>query len=166
MLKDYFEMRKMRQLFGRYLPDDTVEKILNEGQSGSGKMKPAKIEFVFILLRDDVSAEDLSKQVGIATTLCLDFEATVSDICGPLVIAVFNFPRLVPEASEKRLILARKIRAELGERVKLVHGSAQAQTGNFGADPRCTFSFTFPGFGKALATLTQLDFGEISEFKP
>lgn len=166
MFKDYFEKRRLRQQFGKYVSDDALEKILSEEPADFGKMEPAQIEFVCMLLRDNASPDELSKQIILISNLCIEFSTVLSYIFGPLLLAEFSSVRPVTDAPQKRVALAGKIRLELGNSVKLIHGAALGHEGLLGGNTRCAYGLVFPGFGKALATLTQLDFGEMAEFKP
>jgi hypothetical protein len=166
MLENYFAKRRIRKLFGKYISQDGVEKLLSGKTDDSNPIKPAKVEFIFLLLRDTETSEQLSKRIEEVTIKCHEFSATVFDICGPLMITGFSGFHVVADAATKRLVLAGQLRLQLGDHIKLVHGMAEGHQGLFGGRERCSYTFTFPGFAKALAELTQLDFGEMSEFKP
>ncbi len=65
-----------------------------------------------------------------------------------------------------RTELVRHMQQRFGGDIKIVHGAADGHFGSFGSEKRLAYTFTFPQFGTALATLARLEFGQSEELLP
>ena len=70
------------------------------------------------------------------------------------------------EPSGSRQQLVSHLQQQFGAAIKIVHGAALGHFGLFGSEKRVAFTFTFPRFDQALATLGRLEFGRTDEFTP
>jgi hypothetical protein len=70
------------------------------------------------------------------------------------------------EPSGSRQQLVGHLQERFGADIKILHGAADGHFGNFGSEKRLAFTFTFPRFDTALATLGRLEFGQAEEFTP
>jgi hypothetical protein len=69
-----------------------------------------------------------------------------------------------PSGSRQRLVS--RLHQQFGADIKIVHGAVDGHFGLFGSEKRIAFTFTFPRFDQALATLGRLEFGHTEEFTP
>jgi hypothetical protein len=157
-------MRKERKQLTEYLSPEAVQEVLEGRNLDATRIKPSRIEFIFTFLRAD-APEQLAERIGLVADAGIGHEAVVHDIIGPMVVMAFGTLRPGAPSSPRQRLVSR-LQQQFGADIKIVHGAANGHFGLFGSEKRLAFTFTFPRFDHALATLARLEFGRTEEFTP
>jgi adenylate cyclase len=156
---------RIRRAFGDYIEPDLLERLASNPERVNLELKPARIHFLLLLVRDDRVAE-VPGFVARAVDIILDANAMIERVSGSLMIGWFGAP--VPAPADARPLADRaaavaRLLAELGSNVKIVTGDRDGLYGNIGAERRFNYSFVVPEFGRCLEALTRLDYGRSAE---
>ena len=160
---NFFAKRRLKKQLSEYLDPEAVRDVL-DGRMDTAKIHSGRIEFIFAFVRAD-SLEQLAQRIGLVADAGMEHDALVHDIIGPMVVMAYGTLR-PGEPSGSRQQLVGHWQQQFGADIKIVHGAADGHFGNFGSDKRMSFTFTFPHFDQALATLGRLEFGRTEEFTP
>ena len=160
---NFFAKRKSEKQLSEYLNPRAVRDVL-DGHTDTAKIHSGRIEFIFALVRAD-NPEQLAQRIGLIADAGIEHQALVHDLIGPMVVMAFGTLR-PGEPSGSRQQLVSHLQQQFGADIKIVYGAADGHYGNFGSEKRLAFTFTFPRFDQALATLGRLEFGRTEEFTP
>lgn len=158
MIKSFLERRRLHKLFAAYVSPATADMLL-AGDLQSDVFRHSEIDFALVAVRDD-NPEQASKLIHHVTETALANRGFVNQIVSPVVIVTFGMVAAQPARDTDRANLVRTLTRELGNDIKVVHGSGLADIGNIGAAGRLTYAFVIRGFLDALAELAALSFGE------
>ncbi len=158
-----FAKRKQIRQLGKYLSPGLVKAAAKGGSPpASPKIQSGRIEFVFVLLRAD-KPQQLEARIGLVTDAGYRHDAVVHTVVGPMVVMAFGTLRSARHSATSRTKLVGYMQEQFGSEVRIVHGAADGHFGNFVGDRSIHYTFTFPGFAAALATLGRLEFGQTEE---
>lgn len=110
-------------------------------------------------VRDD-DADTIRRLTEIVVSELLKGETIVEEVHSSLIVASIGtiFPMPDPEAALRETVA--RLRGLLGNDMRLVYGMVIAETGNIGGPNRLAYGTIVPGFGRWLASLTALEFGQ------
>lgn len=165
MLTDFFAKRKLRKQLSEYISADVVEALVEGRPLDTPKIQAGRIEFVFVLVRAD-SPEHLAERIGLVADAGIEHHAVVHDLVGPMVVMAFGTPKAAEHVPMSRSELVSHLQQRFASDLRIVHGAADGHFGLFGGDTRLSYTFTFPRFDTALATLGRLEFGQTEELRP
>ena len=162
MIRKFIEKRKARRALDKLLSLENVENVLRDG-IGPTQHRRGRIEFVVIFIRGQ-SPDEISKRISHVSGLARVHGAMIDHIVGALVTVTFGVPPALAEPGA-HLRLVQSLQQELGGDIKIVHGAANGHYGIFGENPY-SYTFLVPQFDQVLGKLSQLEFGEATEFMP
>lgn len=165
MLTNFFAKRKLRRQLGEYMSPDAVEVIVEGRPLNTPKIHAGRIEFVFVFVQAD-SPEQLAERIGLVADAGIEHQAVVHDLVGPMVVMAFGTLRAAENLPTSRSELVSHLQQRFASDIRIVHGAAYGHFGLFGGDKRFSYTFTFPRFDTALATLVRLEFGQTEELRP
>jgi hypothetical protein len=161
---NFFAKRKLTRQLGKWLSPELVQEVLDGRALQTPKIRAGRIEFIFVFVRAE-SVEQLAERTGAVVDAGMEHEAVVYNVVGPMVVMAFGAHGPPPSPSSRSRLVGR-MREKLGTTIKIVHGAEDGHFGLFGSEKFLAFTFTFPGFDHALATLGRLEFGQTEEFTP
>ena len=164
MLLNFFAKRKLRKQLSKYVTADAVEAIVEGRLFDRSKIQLGWIEFIFVLIRAESPAQ-LSERIGLVADAGIKHDAVVHDLIGPMVVMAFGTIRAAQHSTTSRTSLVSHLQERFGNDIRIVHGATDGHFGLFGGDARFSFTFTFPRFDAALATLGRLEFGQTEELR-
>jgi hypothetical protein len=162
---NFFAKRKLIRQFSEYLDPESVRDLLDGRALDTTKIQAGRIEFLFVFVRAD-SPQQLAERIGLVADAGIEHEAVVHDLIGPMVVMAFGTVGATQHSPVSRPELVGRLQRQFGADIKIVHGAADGHFGNFGGDRHIAFTFTFPRFDTALATLGRLEFGQTEELLP
>ena len=153
-----------KQLFARYGSPDRIEGLVQALTKHPPAPEPRTVSFAVLQVRDD-DIESVQGRLAQALAIVEESGAMVECLAASLVIATFGtFPRGVAVGAKDNCdVLAGRLVSELGQEVRLVHGTAPGLVGNFGSAKRMSYGSVLPNFGRVLEKLAQLEFGQAAE---
>jgi hypothetical protein len=160
---NFFAKRRLEKQLSEYLSPEAVRDVL-DGRTDTAKIHSGRIEFIFAFVRAD-SPEQLARRIGSVANAGMEHHALVHNLLGPMVVMAYGTLR-PGEPSSSRPQLVSHLQQQFGADIKIVHGAADGHFGNFGSEKLLSFTFTFPRFDAALATLGRLEFGRTEDFTP
>jgi hypothetical protein len=155
---------KLRKLLSEYVNADGVDALMEGRRLDVPKIQSGRIEFVFVLVRAD-SPEQLAERIGLVADVGTEHDAVVHTMVGPMVVMAFGTLRAEQHSPTSRSELVSHLQQQFGKDIRIVHGAADGHFGSFGSATRISYSFTFPRFDSALATLGRLEFGQTEELR-
>ena len=161
---DFIAKRKMRKVLREFVSPEALDQLLESRALDTPKIQPGRIEFVFTFVRAE-NPEQLAERIGHVTDVGMQNDATIHNIIGPMIVMAYGTGRW-GEPSGSREQLVSQLQLRFGGDIKIVHGAADGHFGSFGGEKFLAFTFTFPRFDQALATLGRLEFGAVEEFRP
>ncbi|MFM8471143.1 MAG: hypothetical protein ACKODH_14475 [Limisphaerales bacterium] len=160
--KEDDEKKRVRSVFEHLVSPKVVNELL-KGDLSLPPITEAQLEFVFAIVGGS-TPEEVNRHLSLVGELTREHDGQVNTMACSLVVIDF---RCHPEgklASESRRKLVGALREKLGNKVKAVHGAAKGHYGLYGSEKHVmAYTFTFPEFEAAIATLARLKFGEIEE---
>ena len=99
------------------------------------------------------SPEQVSERTGLVSDAGKQHDAVVHHLVGPMVVMAFETLRAAQHSPTSRAELVTHLQQRFGSDIKIVHGAADGHFGLYGGDTSWSYTFTFPGFDTALATL-------------
>src|SRR5438034_3713735 len=162
---NFFAKRKLSRQLSEYLDSEAVQKLLDGRALDTPKIQSGRFEFVFVFVRAD-SPEQLAERIGLVADAGIEHRAVVHNLVGPMVVMAFGTLRAAQPSPMSRTELVSHMQQRFGSDIKIVHGAADGHFGLFGGDTRLSYTFTFPRFDAALATLGRLEFGHTEELMP
>lgn len=158
--KEDDEKKRVRSVFARLVSPSVVESLL-KGELSRPAFAEEQIEFVFAIATG-CTPEEVNRHLSLIGELAKEHDAQVNHMLCSLVVIDFRHHPEGKLACESRRKLVGAIRERLGDKVKAVHGAAIGHSGLFGSEKHImSYTFIFPGFEAAIATLVRLKFGEI-----
>jgi hypothetical protein len=161
---NFFANRKLTRQLSELLDPEAVRDLLGERGLDTPKIQAGRIEFVFVLVRAD-SPEQLAERIGLVADAGVNHHAVVHDLVGPMVVMAFGTLRGAEHLPMSRSELVSHLQQRFSSDIRIVHGVADGHFGLFGGKTRLSYTFTFPRFDAALATLGRLEFGQIEELR-
>jgi len=155
---------KLKEKLSEYISADAIEAFMDGRPLNIPKIQAGRIEFIFVLVRAE-SPEQLSERIGVVAGVGVEHDALVHSMVGPMVIMAFGAFKATQHSPESRAELVNHLHQRFGNDLKIVHGAADGHFGSFGSATRISYSFTFPRFDSALATLGRLEFGQTEELR-
>jgi hypothetical protein len=163
-IKDFFERRRMRMVFGKYVSSSVANDLLSgklkSPQVGQFDDKPLGVVLVLVGYSGDIaknmeSVSDLAREHGAG------YETMTN---GLMIFCYGRFPA-EQNIQEQRQAFVASLRLKLGKAIKVVHGTGTGKVGLVGSKSFLTiFTFIMPKFGEAISLLTSLYDGEVREF--
>jgi len=163
MLK-FFAKRKLIKELSAYLDPQAVQDLFDGRTPDALQIRSGRIEFVFLFVRAD-SPQQLGDRIGLVADTGMEHNAVVHNVVGPMVVIAFGTLRAEEYSPTSRTELVSRLRERFGKDIKIVHGAADGHFGPFGSKNYLAFTFTFPQFDTALATLGRLEFGQTEELR-
>ena len=123
--------------------------------------RPERAGLLVCQVRDD-DVDAIRRLTEIAVNELLG-ETIVEEIYSSLIVASIGSIFPMPDPATALRDQVERLRDKLGNDIRLVYGMVLAETGNIGGPNRLAFGTIVPGFGRWIAALTVLDFGEAAE---
>jgi hypothetical protein len=162
MLRDFFEKRRIKQAFSRIVAPDAVEAVLR-GDELETVLKQGHLQFALASVRG--TPAEISDRVGLIGDVAMAHSLVVFSSLGPLVAVASGMHSWSPPDATRRLAFVEDLRRQLGDDVKILHGTAIGHYGLLGKETGVVFySFLLPHFDSVLAALVRLEFGAAKEF--
>ena len=163
-IRDFFERRRMRKVFGKYVTPSVVDDLLNgkleSPQVGQFDEKPLGVVLVLVGYSGDV-AKNMERVSDLASEHHAGYETMTN---GLMIFCYGRFPA-EQNIQEQRQAFVEALRLKLGKAIKIVHGTGSGKVGLVGSKSFLTiYTFIMPKFGEALSLLTSLNEGEVREF--
>ncbi|MEQ2009285.1 MAG: hypothetical protein ABMA26_21090 [Limisphaerales bacterium] len=160
--KEDDEKKRLRSVFGHLVSPSVVESLL-KGELSLPPFTEEQLEFIIAIVVGG-TPEEMNRYFSLIGELAREHDAQVNAMtCSLVVIHFWHHPE-GKLACESRRKLVGAIHEKLGDKVKVVHGAAKGHYGLYGSEKHImSFTFTFPGFEAAIATLARLKFGEMEE---
>lgn len=156
------EQRRERGLVERLTPPRLVEWLVENAVSVP-PFSEKELEFIIAMVAGN-TPEEANRHLSLLGELAKERDAQTIAMACSLVVIDFREIAENSQARESRRKLVAAIRERLCGNVKAVHGSAKGHYGYFGSKQHIlAYTFIFPGFEAAIATLARLKFGEIEE---
>lgn len=162
---NFFAKRKLSRQLSEYLAPKAAQDLLDGRSLDTPKIQSGRIEFIFVFVRAD-SPEQLAARTGLVADAGIQHHAVVHDLVGPMVVMAFGTLGAAEHLPTSRSELVSHLQQRFSSDIKVVHGAADGHFGLFGGDTRLSYTFTFPRFDTALATLGRLEFGQTEELRP
>jgi hypothetical protein len=163
MLKEYLQKRKVRKLFGQYIPSEKIDAILRE-DGISSNLEENEID-VIIAMTGGETPESISSRMGEIAEVGIEYDAVVDHLIPPFVILVYGvlpFSSCDQKTPEKLIeALLKKFQNE----IKVVYLRGRGKYGNIGGPSRFSYTFIMPQFTSALSSILSLPFGQVKVIK-
>jgi|ERR1022692_157773 hypothetical protein len=164
IIKDFFERRRVRKLFSKYVSPSVVDDLL------SGKINSPKAgEFnekmlgVVLILVEYSTPKVVAKNIGMIFDLAKEHEATYEATTNGLIVFSFGKFRSERNSEASRRAFVEALRAKSERSVKIVRGTGTGQVGLVGNEQLMSYTLLMPKFGDALQSLSSLNYGETKE---
>ena len=135
--------------------------MLDGSPPDSPKVHSGRIEFIFVFIQAD-TPQQLSERIGLVSEVGIQRNALIDGVLGPMVVKAFGTVGSAHPAGSRQHLVG-DLHQRFGTAVKIGHGAADGHFGVFGGRK---YTFTFPRFDEALATLVRLNFGCTEELLP
>lgn len=178
-LLEAFERQRIRDVFGRFVPDTVVDQVLAEAKDGlrlSGKLRLCTLLFTdmrgFTTFSEDKPAEEvfriLNTYFGEVSQAILDHGGTLVSYLGDGIISVFGAPLDQPDHADRALAASREILQQRlprfnewireqgygdGFRMGIGLNSGQIMCGTLGSEQRMDYTM----IGDAVNTASRLE---------
>ena len=178
-LLEAFERQRIRDVFGRFVPDTVVDQVLAEAKDGlrlTGKLRLCTLLFTdmrgFTTFSEDKPAEEvfsiLNFYFGEISQAILDHGGTLVSYLGDGIISVFGAPLDQPDHADRALAASREILLERlprfnewireqgygdGFRMGIGLNSGQIMCGTLGSEQRMDYTM----IGDAVNTASRLE---------
>lgn len=157
------ERRRIRAAFEQYLAPEMAEMLAKHPERLGLHTEEKLVDFIVLQVADRSGAA-MGASFERAFHLILDAGATIENVTQSIVIATFGaLPIEKPATSGARQALVQRLIAELGEGIRVVHGSATCLVGNHGPSQRFSFGSLIPNFTAILGGLLALEFGKAKD---
>jgi len=163
MLREYFQSRKTRRLFRKYLDEDAVESLM-AGRLDPFQLKQGPIQVVLVAVRGD-TPESISQRMGAVADIALEHGAVVDCMVSSIVVLAFGMGPQTGQLVGDRFTLTTEIMRQMSGNAKVVHCERHGVYGNLGSNRRLTYGFVVPGFIEMLGKLSSVQFGGSTEFE-
>jgi hypothetical protein len=154
----------IRKAFSRYVPPETLKKLLNDPSS----LKPQPPErgliwFLLVQMQDHAPA-DGSFKLGAAIDRMVEAELLVSDIMCSVVLATAGLSIEESATGEHKIrSAAAQLVEQFGSEARAIFGCREGWIGNYGGGIRSNYGPMLPGFGELLAALCETPYGTARE---
>jgi hypothetical protein len=166
--------RNLRVQFTSYADPKLVECVLSAPDTAVFALRPARVDFILVLVRDD-DPEQAARLAGDVAQAIQDCGGFVDAMLGSIVFVTFGMfgavggvgaveRRSAAEAMAQRLAAVTQLGQRLGGEIQVLHGSTDAMVGDFGGGGRSHFGAVPLQFGRMAQVLTSLKRGEIREW--
>jgi len=158
---------KLRAEGTRRLADEVADELVRNPRPPQMGLSPASIRFILLQVRDE-PVEQAAVNAAKAIDLIERRNGMVTDVMSSMVLAVFGLPEsedAEKDRDQQAKSVARLV-AELGQDVRLVHGTAGGLAGTFGSPQHVHYGPLLPGFARYLTALMALEFGQSAEIRP
>jgi hypothetical protein len=161
---NFFASRKLHRQVSEHFRPESVQKVLDEPAVETRKFFSYRIAFIFVFVHAD-TPQQLNDRIGLVIDAGKERQAIAIDLMGPMVVMGFCNLGFMHSAGPRQRFVD-QLHQRHGAAIKIVHGAADGHLGKFGNARRNAFTFTFPSFDEALATLVRLNFGCTEELLP
>jgi predicted TIM-barrel fold metal-dependent hydrolase len=161
-VREYFERRKIRKRFSKYLSKDFLKQLEKDPPPYARKPEPKSFQFV-ILQIDESDPQDFSALLQKIMETCFRHGAYVSTVHMSLFVAHLGPPSDQNNNPESRRILVDDIVRENPNRVRVVHGECTGLIGVFGCELRSVWGPLIPNFSDILRKLLDAPMGTVIE---
>ncbi|MCC7048090.1 MAG: hypothetical protein IT562_15365 [Alphaproteobacteria bacterium] len=153
------ETRRVREVFSTYLSPSTAREFAAHPERLRLHTEAKTVDYIVFQV-EGAPAESVSALFERAFPINLDAGATIEDVTQSIAIATFGALQIEkPAAAGARQALVERLIAELGDRIRVVHGRATCLVGNYGSSQRFSFGSLIPNFTAVLSDLLALKFG-------
>lgn len=151
--------RKVRAAFSTYLSPSMAGELAAHPERFRLPREAKTVDYIVIQVKD-APAESISAHFERAFPIVVDSGATIEDMTQSIAIATFGALQIEkPAAAGARQALVERLIAELGDRIRLVHGRTNCLVGSYGSSQRFSFGSLIPNFTAVLSDLLALKFG-------
>lgn len=162
-LVQWWRLRKARRLFGLFVSDADLERILRDPSRSfpDGQLNPHRVEFVLVHVRD-IPAEAVSGRIGAVADVAVQEGAFVK-LDPPMVGIFFGAPETREKPKGSRHSVLDALIRTFGSEVAIIHGVRNAHAGLVGSDRLLTYAILFDDHRKILGLLSTLPLGKCRE---
>jgi len=129
MIRAFFQRRKLRREFGKFVDSKTFDELSTD--LSSRPLKSGRIDYVLAFVRGESPAE-ISERVARVASLAATHNAMVYDMVSALVIMAFGTQPKSSPGSGDRSSRVHALHEQLGADIKILHGAADGHYGLFG----------------------------------
>jgi len=156
----YFQQRRLKQLFGQYVPDELIDNADDEDYLG---LKEQDIYFILIKI-DNIVQNGTTPTLSKIIDLAMEHNALVEQIMGPIVLLSYGLLKNELDTEKKDKLIS-KIMSSNNDNVAIVHGKQRAYAGNTGNNYRCSYGTVLNNISTLLIELGSLNYGKSKEIQ-
>jgi hypothetical protein len=161
----FIERWRVRRSFAKYVSPEVL-KLLEDAPTRYDVPAPKKKHFQFIVIQlEDSDPDAVPSLIARVSKVFASHQSTYPTLAHGILVACLGtiYPEL--NSPELRMRIVSGLVAELGSKVRIVHGHGTGYAGSLGGSPRFYWDALIPHFSKVLEELNRLDFGTAKELE-
>jgi hypothetical protein len=156
------KQQTLQKAFGKYVPLDVIDKILNDSLTPNGQPEIKHIGFILILVKEDqlfIFKETVIKVLDVIN----EHEAMIECVVGAFISVLVSTSAESSNATKIRQDIVNNLSTQLGYYLAILHGECDCAIELIGNEKRFSYTAVIPDYKSKLFKLSSLEYGSIEE---
>lgn len=164
-IKNKYETRQLRNIFGKYISKEVANEILDESTSSKYfEIHETTKDFCIIKIIDNniTNSPILIKNIY---DFIQNYDSIVIDTCfSSMILLYFGLPSISADYKNERITFSKDLINKFGKSVSIIHGSNKCTHGIIGNSSRMSYTILIPEFNSIILKLLSAEYGQIIEY--